>query len=78
MTRNANSVYHFRNYVTNSIQVKENSTFSISDPLGLKLLTRFQLNFNHINAHKFRHNFRDTVDSMCSCGAGIETTGHHL
>ena len=38
--RNANSIYKFKNYLTKFIKVKENSTFSISDPLGLKLLTR--------------------------------------
>ena len=76
--RNANSIYKFKNYLTKFIKVKENSTFSISDPLGLKLLTRLRLNFSHLNEHKFRHNFRDTVNPMCSCGAGIETTDHYL
>ena len=59
-------------------KVKENSVFSISDPLGLKLPNRLRLNFSHLNEHKFRHNFRDTVYTMRSCGAGIETTDHYL
>ena len=37
--RNANSVYKSKNYLTKFIKVKENSTFTISGPLGLKLLT---------------------------------------
>ena len=76
--RNGSSIYKFKNYLTKFIKVKENSTFSISDPLGLKLLTRLRLNFSHLNEHKFRHNFRDTVNPMCSSGAGIETTGDYL
>ena len=72
--RNENSTNKFIKF----IKVKENSTFSISDPLGLKLLTRLWLNFRHLIEHKFRHNIRDTVHPRCSCGAGIETTDHYL
>ena len=28
--------------------------------------------------HKFRHNFKDTVNPMCSCGFEPETTHHYL
>ena len=76
--RNANSIYKFKNYLTKFIKVKENSIFSISDPLGLKLLNCLQIDFSHLNEHKFRHNFRDTVNPMCPCGPGIETTDHYL
>ena len=44
----------------------------------MKLLTRLRLNFSHLNEHKFRHNFRDTVKPIRSCGAEIETTDHYL
>ena len=60
------------------MKVEENSTFSVTDPLGLKLLTRLRSNFSHLNERKFRHDIRDTVNPMCSCGAGIETTDHYL
>ena len=76
--RNANSFYKFKNYLTRFIKVKENSTFCISDPLGLKLLTCLCLNFRHINKHKFRHNLRDTVNFIGPCDARIETAGHYL
>ena len=49
-----------------SITFKENSTFSMSDPLSLKLLTRLRLNFSDPNESKFRHNFIDTVNPMRS------------
>ena len=63
----ANSIYNFKNYLTKFINAKEreNSPLFIFDPFGLKLLTRFRLHFSHLNEHKFRHNFRDTVNSMC-------------
>ena len=44
----------------------------------MKLLTCLRLNFGQLNEHKFRHNFRDTVNPMCSYSAGIETTDHYL
>ena len=55
---------------------KENSLFSICDPLGVKLLTRLRLQFSHLNEHKFRHGFNNTVDPFCACGNEIETTEH--
>ena len=58
------------------MKFKENSTFSRSDPVGLKLLTRLRLNLSHLNEHKFRHNY--TVNSKGSYGVGAETTDHYL
>ena len=52
----------------NFIRPKENSIYAIDDISGLKLLTRLRLNFSHLNEHKFRHSFRDTINPMCSCG----------
>ena len=57
---------------------KENSLFCIYDPLGVKLLTRFRLRFSHLNEHKFRHGFSDTINPMCACGTETETTEHFL
>ena len=53
---------------------KQRSLFSIHDEIGVKLLTRLQIKFSHINEHKFCHKFRDRVRSICNCGAEIETT----
>ena len=43
---------------------KESSIFSIYDPLVVKLLTRLRLQFSHVNEHKFRHGFGDTINAM--------------
>ena len=42
------------------------------------LLTCLRLNFIHLNEHKFRHNFNDTTNPMCNCGAATERTIHYL
>ena len=43
---------------------------------GLKLLTRMRLGLSHLADHKFRHNFQDCLNPICSCGKKIETTSH--
>ena len=57
---------------------KENSIYAILDISGLKLQTRLRLNFSHLNEHKYRDNFMDTINPMCSCGLEPETTDHYL
>ena len=54
--------------------LQERSLFSIHDPTGVKRLTRLRLKFSHLNEHKFRHNFKDTVVAMCDSGTETETT----
>ena len=51
-----------------------NSTYNIHNRLGVKYLTRLRIGFSHVKEHKFKHNFQDSIDPMCSCGSGIETT----
>ena len=58
--------------------MKKNSLFSNYDPLGVKLLTRLRLQFSHLNEHKFRHGFGDTISAMCACRSEVETTEHFL
>ena len=45
---------------------------------GLNLLTSLRLNFSHLNKHKFRHNFKDTIHPICSCCFEPEATDHYL
>ena len=55
-----------------------NPLFQIHDPIGLKLLTRLRVNLSHLREHKFRHNFLDTLNPLCSCGLEIESLKHYL
>ena len=57
---------------------KKNSVFSIYDPLGVKLLSRLRLQFSHLNEHKLRHGFGDTINAMCACASEVETTEYFL
>ena len=57
---------------------KKNSLFSIHNPVGVKLLTHLRLQLHHLNEHKFRHGFEDTVSPMCSCNTESESNEHFL
>ena len=76
--RKIKSTVQFKTKILSFIRPKENSIFKIHDINGIKLLNRLRLHFSHLNEHKFRHNFRDTIDPMCSCGLEPETALHYL
>ena len=43
------------------------------------LLNRLRLGFSHLNEHKFRHGFHDTLDPFCACRTNsIEDSQHFL
>ena len=66
----------FKSILMKFFSLQEKSLFSVHDPTGAKLLTRLRLKFSHLNEHKFRHTFKDTVVAMCDCGKESETTEH--
>ena len=54
------------------------SIFGVHDPKGLSYLTQLRVGLCKMNFHKFRHNFRDTINPMCISNDGIEDTEHFL
>ena len=58
------------------LEIRNSASLEIFNPLGLKLLTRLRIGFSHLKEHKFKHNFQDSVDPLCSCGNDIESTVH--
>ena len=60
--------YHiFRNALSKFVMPVERKIFNINDPLGIKMLTRLRLGFRHLREHKFTHDFKDTLNLLCSC-----------
>ena len=55
-----------------------NDTHGIYDPLGIRLLSRLRLSFSHLREHKFKHNFTDTLNLLCSCSLETEDTEQPL
>ena len=46
--------------------------------LVLRLLNRLRLGFSHFSEHKFRHNFADTLNLLCSCSLETEDTENYF
>ena len=42
------------------------------------MLTRIRLGFSHLREHKFKHNFQDTLNLLCSCSVEVESTSHYF
>ena len=53
-----------------------NSMYGIDEPFEVKLINGLQLGLSHLREHKFRHNFADTVNLLCSCTLETENTEH--
>ena len=73
---NSDSLEIFKKSLLNFIRRNSNNVRNINNPLELKLLTRLRISFSHIKEHKFKHNFQDSVEPLCSCGNNIESTVH--
>ena len=76
--RNSKTFSAFKISILKFIRPSSNSIFNCHSPKGIKLITRLRSGLSHLREHKFRHNFQDTLNPICSCGDGIETTIHYL
>ena len=74
--RNSASLEIFKKHLLNFTRPNSTDAFNINNLLGLKLLTHLRIGFSHLKEHKCKHNFRDSVDPLCSCGNDIESTVH--
>ena len=44
----------------------------------IRLITRLRLQLSHLREHKFKYNFQNCLNPLCSCGSCIESTSHFL
>ena len=72
------SVGVFKKKLVSIIRPPVKSTFGIHDPTGLSYLTQLRVGLSKLNFHKFKYNFRDTLNPMCPTNDGIEDTEHFL
>ena len=75
--RNSESLTLFKKRILSFIRPFANSTFHCQNLKGLKLITRLRIGLSHLQFHKFKHSFQDTLNSICNCGT-VETTVHYL
>ena len=76
--RLAPSVTVFKKKLLSIIRPPAKSVFGIHDPMGLSHLTQLRVGLSKLNFHKFRHDFKDTVNPMCPTNDGVEDTEHFL
>ena len=76
--RLAPSIAVFKTKLLSKIRPLPNSVFRIHDPTGLSYLTQLRVGLSKLNFHKFKHNFRDTINPMCPTNDGIGDTEHFL
>ena len=76
--RKSDSISIFKKRILSFIRPLPNKVSNSHNSQGLKLLTRFQIGLSHLCYHKFKHNFLDTINPLCSCGSDIETTLNFL
>ena len=60
------------------IRPESKSLFKIHDPVGLRYLFQLRISLSPLKAHKWRHNFSDTISGICDCKQDIESTSHFL
>ena len=77
---NSASCQQFWKSLLSFIKPTCSSLFSIHHPVGAKLLVRLRigLGFSHLREHKFKHNFHDTLNPLCSCSLEPEATSHYF
>ena len=72
--QDSDTLESFKKQILNIIRPGQNSTFKLHNPLGTKLLTRLRVGLSHLKEHKFKHDFQDSIDPLCSRGNSIEST----
>ena len=75
--RNSESLALFKKHILAFIRPFENSTFQCHKPKRLKVITRLRLGLSHLQSHKFKHSFQNTLNPTCNCGT-VETTIHYF
>ena len=74
--RNSEIIRIFKKRFLKLNRPSPNSIFDIYNPYGTKLLNRLRLGLSHLNEHKFKQGFYDTINPICICGGDIESINH--
>ena len=62
----------------NFIRSRGSKFYNINDTIGVKLIATLRLGFSQLREHKFKYNFEDMLNSLCSCSIEVESTSHYL
>ena len=76
--RKSESLPYLRNVLLKVGRPTAKPVYYTHYPIELKLLTRLKLGLSHLNEHKFKHNFQDSINPLCTCSLEIESLSHFL
>ena len=76
--RSSTSYKLFRTQILEFVRPHLTSTFNVAKFLGLTYLTKLRVGLSHLCKLKFRHNFGDLLNPLCSCRNATESTKHYL
>ena len=68
----------FKKKLLKFIHPSGSGVFRCHNPKAVELVTRLTLGLSHSREHKFKHGFLDSLNPICNCGQGIETSTHFL
>ena len=68
----------FKKKLLKFIHPSGSGVFRCHNPKAVELVTRLTLGLSHPREHKFKHGFLDSLNPICNCGQGIETSTHFL
>ena len=74
----SSSLSSFRIKLLKLIRTPPKPVYSIYDPIGLAILIQLRVGLSKSSSHKFRHNFRETINPLCPSNYGTEDTEHYL
>ena len=74
--RNEKSFKKFRNILLKLGRPTPDLIYGIHHPLGPKLLTALRLGLSHHNEHRFKHNFKNCINPLCTYDLEVESTKH--
>ena len=76
--RNSETYSAFKKSILKFTRPSLNSIFDCHSHNVIKLIIRLRLGLSHLCENKFRHNFQDTLNPICSCADDIATTIRYL
>ena len=76
--RLSNSVNIFKKKLLSIIRPPPKLVYRVHDPKFLSILTQLRVGLSKLNFHKFKHNFRDTLNPLCPINDGVEDTEHYF
>ena len=76
--RNSSSFNIFRKKILKFIRPSVNSFFNSHNPKGIKFITRLRLGLSHLQEHKFKHSFQDSLNPFCNCSVDTESIAHYF